>query len=168
MKKLLGIIVLGLLIFWTTNTKAGEDLQKLKHKGTGNLLYNVYVNDWNKFVDAINDEFVFESCKHFTGDKFLLDTYNCRYDVWINLIKKHKVNVGDIPEIIYENYKIVWHFSKKISRKILWGTKFDLKEADAYVDSVEMRRNKDLYEEIKRVATLENKKYYAKIKKKEQ
>ena len=168
MKKLLGIVVLGLLIFATTNTKAHHSgLTKLEtKKDSDNILYNLYIKDWNKFVDEMMEEFTFESCKHFTGYKMLIEVINCKYDKVIDLLVKHKLNFGEMNSIVRDWYEISFPYYKKIAIKINRGEKFNSKEAGDYMDSIEKRRDINLVKEIKKVATLENKKYYAKIKKK--
>ena len=106
MKKLLGIIVLGLLLSGNTYAGYGSSLSNLKLKPEStHQIYNKWIKDYFKFLDEIGGGFkkFHKNCKDSTisgnGLKGMLKIVDCEY---------FKVDFAkNFEEVIYTDYRYV-------------------------------------------------------------
>ena len=176
MKKLLAILVLGLL--WCNFSNAKVDWSKYntvyleplpKKKGIENDLYNVWITDYNKF----KKEFLSE-VRDYCMDQMISDggihqitqDARCQYSALVDLTEKHKVYTKEFVTIMYS-----WHqnlFSMAKTTGIALSRRWNDEIINDYISrarKLEKRLFKDLDRTIQEKASRENVKYLAKKKK---
>ena len=81
-KKLLGIVVLGILLSSSVFALPLRD-------GKDNRVYNIFIKDYNKFVSEYKSE-VIDYCNSVsTGANIITVGLNCEYNEIVNLARRH-------------------------------------------------------------------------------
>ena len=102
MKRILGIVLLGLLLSGNADAGYGSSLSNLKLKPEStHQIYNKWIKDYFKFLDEIGGGFkkFHKNCKDSTisgnGLKGMLKIVDCEYVELRYLTKKYRLNTGD-------------------------------------------------------------------------
>jgi len=115
MKKLLGILVLGLLL--SGNALGDHERFYIKKKiGSKYKVYNLYVEDFNKWIDDSESDY---SCKNLPMTISILgDTADCQYKKNIKYMKRNNIDVSQkILDAEYDFYKDVRGRGYSLSKK---------------------------------------------------
>jgi len=164
MKKLLAIVVLSL--FWTGVTNAdSHDVDPsqfyLKKKNNSqNLLYNIYVDDWNNHVKSLYTD---NSCQGlpFTLN-WLTDYTNCSYRNTKTLTKRNNMNIPEFVDAEHETYVDLFERAKIIEKKWTYDRKNIEQEATEffkYWGQVYIKKNNYLRDVWKQKALIAQREY---------
>ena len=173
-KKLLGIVVLGLL--WC-NVCFSVTTEPLKIKsGEENHIYNIWIIDYNDFKKDFNSE-VIRFCANQTiaggGIQQLMDQTKCKYRAAVDLATKYKMHVDPMRKILHRWHETVFPMAKTTAIAVLrcQTKRCQEKLVDDYIEkawNLEVRLFENLDKAVQEHATKDNAKYYAEKKKKEE
>ena len=117
MKKLLGILVLGLL--WCASSGAVEKYEKFlikKKDGPEYFYYNLIIEDYNKYMI---DTYTNDSCKNLPVTlTYILDAIDCSYRSVKKNMRRNSINVNqDVIDAEHDFYKEVRSRAKSLVTK---------------------------------------------------
>ena len=172
-KKLLGIVVLGLLWCNVCFSVITEPLKKKSDEE--NHIYNLWINDYNDFKKEFKSE-VFIFCQNQSiagaGIQQQMDQTKCKYRAAVDLAVKYKIDTDTIRNILYRWHQTIFPMAKTTVIAVLrcetrrcqekLVRDFVKKEWD-----LEVRLFKNLDKAIKEYASTHNAKFYAEKKKQE-
>ena len=122
MKKLLGIVVLGLLLSGNVYAADYEKFFIKKKDGSENLYYNLLIEDYNKYI---KDTYTDGSCGNLPrSSSYLLDYMDCNYRDIKRLMKRNRISSNQrIIDAEHEFYINLRSRAKTLSKKwIINGT----------------------------------------------
>lgn len=174
MKKLLGILILGLL--WC-NVCFSVTTEPLKKKsGEENLIYNIWIIDYNDFKKDFNSE-VIRFCANQTiagaGIQQLMDQTKCKYRAAVDLATKYKMHVDPMRKILHRWHETVFPMAKSTALAVMRCQTKSCQErlVGDYIEkawNLEVRLFESLDKAVQDHAKKDNAKYYAEKKKKEE
>lgn len=138
MKKLFGIVVLGLL-FFTNSNSAPFNYQNytIQNEGNENSVFNRMANDWNDFVKKISQD---DSCNSLAvTDTPFTDLADCIHRVIEKHLRRYNIAASDrIVSAFYDYYEDNFYRAKNIQIKMIRDgaadTRDDVNRWSRYID----------------------------------
>ena len=174
--KFILIILFSLLNLNYLYAKEPWELLLSKRSASGNDMYNLTIDDYNKF----KDQFFKEVLRHCTdqmvaggGWHQLLTIEKCKYRSAVDLAKKHRLHYGKFREYLYSWHKDVFPTVKNhVVALIECNSESCTRSVFNSLKKIKNKGFSRLFNNLDRVtvqmADKENRKYYAKKKKKEE
>jgi S1-C subfamily serine protease len=171
MKKLLGIVVLGLL--WCNVSLAATFLLP-ERSGKETFIYNLWIKDYNNFkknfVSDVHD-YCIDQMVGGAGAGQFLDQARCEYRAGVDLANRFSIHTDPLKNIVHHWHLNLFSLAKTvaIAQARCRTNRCDRQLIDEYIKkkyNLVNRLFKDLDREIQKKASRENAEYYAKKKKK--
>tara|TARA_B100000787_G_C16163541_1_gene282684 strand:- start:39 stop:1124 length:1086 start_codon:yes stop_codon:yes gene_type:complete len=156
MKKLLVIVVLGLLLSGSAYALPLKD-------GKDNKAYNSLIKNYNEFVSSYQPD-VIDYCRSVSGGiNVMIDVIDCRYNEFVNIAKRYEIFSDEVSDTIYTWYKNAFAISKSLQHSALYANsqrqrKYAVQDWAEKTQRMEYKLFKDLDIVIKKIASRANSK----------
>jgi len=170
MKKLLGIIILGLL--WC-NVSLASTYSLPERTGKENFIYNLWIKNYNNFkknfVSEVHD-YCSDQIVAGAGAHQFLDNARCEYRAGVDLANRFSIHTDPLKNILHRWHQNLFSLSKTVAIALVRcrNNNCDRQVIDAYLKkkyNLANRLFKDLDREIQKKASRENANYLTKKKK---